>query len=106
MGYSKGIWRSGEDDQAALLGFKCANSHLRKASNYLLVELGVKQDCLVFGLLFLLVFEWIMKKVTSERVTGVKWVDGETLEDVDFVDDLALESDVKYAQEKMKVKAL
>ena len=40
-----------------------------------------------------------MKNITNGRVTGVlQWVDGQMLEDVDYVDDLALVlDDVKDA---------
>ena len=42
---------------------------------------------------------WLMKNITNGRVTGVlQWVDGQMLEDVDYVDDLALVlDDVKDA---------
>lgn len=41
-------------------------------------------------LLFLLVINWIMKKVTENRECGIKWLQGTQLDDLDYADDLAL----------------
>ena len=83
--------------------FQCAVLHEGKLSPYFLVETGVKQGCLLSGLLFLLVIDWLMKRTTENRRTGIEWVDGEVLEDVDFSDDLGLVSEnVEDAQEKIK----
>lgn len=89
--------------KALYLGFECEVLNERKTSNYFFVETCVKQDCLFFsGLLFLLLIDWLMK-VTSGKVTGAKWIDGEKLEAVDYADDFAalVSDDVKDVQEKM-----
>jgi hypothetical protein len=71
--------------------------HEGKSSPYFAVETGVKQGCLLSGLLFLLVVDWLLRKTVENQWdghnTGVKWVDGEALEDLDYADDLALVSE-------------
>ena len=83
-------------------GFECAVIHEGKLSTYFQVETGVKQGCLLSGLLFLLAIDWLMKRVTEKRQTGIEWINGETLEDLDYADDLGLVSDdFDDTQEKM-----
>ena len=82
-------------------GFRCSVIHDGKLSPFFAVETGVKQGCLLSGILFLLVVDWIMKRTTESRETGIEWVNGEFLEDIDYADDLALVSeDVDDLQEK------
>ena len=38
----------------------------------------------------MIVIDWLMREMTSARDTGVEWVEGEILEDLDYADDLAL----------------
>jgi hypothetical protein len=76
--------------------------HEGKMSAYFGVETGVKQGCLLSGLLFLLVIDWLMKRVTEMRNTGIKWVGNTVLEDLDYADDLDLVSNnFDDTQEKM-----
>ena len=83
-------------------GFECAVLHEGKLSEYFEVGTGVKQGCLLSGLLFLLAIDWLMKKVTEERETGIEWVEGAVLEDLDYADDLGLVSqNFEDTQEKM-----
>ena len=83
-------------------GFKCAVLHEGELSSFFAVESGVKQGCLLSGLLFVIVIDWLMKRTTEGRDTGVEWVNGEILEDIDYADDLALPSEgYEDAQEKM-----
>ena len=67
----------------------------------------MKQGCLLSGLLFVLVVDWLVRQtVEGQRVghdTGVKWVDGKVLEDLDYADDIALVSEgFDDLQEKSK----
>jgi hypothetical protein len=55
-------------------GFRCAVIHDEKFFAYFAVESGVKQGCILTGLLFLLIVNWMMKKTTENRVTGIGWV--------------------------------
>jgi hypothetical protein len=74
-----------------------------KLSTYLEIESGVKQGCLLLGLVFHLVIDWLMRKVTSVRETGIEWIDRTVLEDLDYADDLGLvSSNFDDTQEKMK----
>jgi hypothetical protein len=74
-------------------GFECAVIHEEKLSAYFEVETGVKQGCLLSGLLFLLVIDWLMRRTTEVRGTGIEWVFNTVLEDLDYADDLGLVSD-------------
>ena len=56
-------------------------------------SLEVRQGCVISGLLFLLALDWIMIKTTAETARrGIRWNYASVLEDLDFVDDIALPS--------------
>ena len=68
--------------------FRCAVEHESKLSNWFPVMSGVRQGCVMSGFLFVLVIDWIMRKITR-RKRGTQW-GLYTMEDLDFADDLAL----------------
>ena len=45
---------------------------------------------------YLFVTDWLMRKALEERNTGIRWRFTEKVEDLDFVDDLALLSSAKW----------
>jgi len=62
---------------------------------------GVKQGCVMSGFLFLLVVDWLMRKVTKNNNTGIRWKMTSKLEDLDFADNLALISPTfKHIEDK------
>jgi hypothetical protein len=71
-------------------GFVCGVLHNGKTSPFFAIETGVKQGCLLSGLLFLLVIDWLLKRTTEGRQEGIEWVNEEILEDLDYADDLGL----------------
>lgn len=68
---------------------KCRVVHRGKLGRWFTVESGVKQGCVLSPLLFLLVLDWVMRKVNAGG-RGIQWTLTERLEDIDFADDLAL----------------
>ena len=54
------------------------------------VKTGVKQGCCMSGFLFLLVIDWVMRRTSEGRRTGIRWQFENKLEDLDFADDVAL----------------
>ena len=54
------------------------------------VKTGVRQGCVISPTLFLVVIDWMMRKVTSDRPRGITWGLTARLEDCDFADDIAL----------------
>lgn len=56
---------------------------------------GVKQGCNMLGFLFLLVIDWIMRRTLEGDNTGIRWKLWSRLNDLDFVDDIALLSSTK-----------
>lgn len=50
----------------------------------------VNQGCLLSPFLFLLCINWIMKKIPTNKNTGIQWSLTEHVEDLDFADDIGL----------------
>ena len=62
-------------------------------SEWLNVKTGVKQGDVMSGFIFLTVVDWIMRRnTTAGNKTGIRWNFTSKLEDLDFVDDIALVS--------------
>ena len=66
---------------------------------------GVRQGCTMSGFLFLTVVDWVMRKTTEGPRNGIRWKLMDTLEDLDYADDIALLSSTK-AQCQRKVNRL
>ena len=82
-------------------GMQCQVLHGGEASPKFEVKTGVRQGCLLSPFLFLMAIDWIMRKTTEGKRNGIQWTLLEQLEDLDFVDDLALLSHThKQMQEK------
>ena len=60
------------------------NRKLNKAAE---VKTGVRQDCLLSPMVFLIVVDWIMRQTTGNEEAGIKWTHTKYLEDVDFAND-------------------
>ena len=52
------------------------------------LKTGVKQGCL----LFTFCIDWIMSETVKNKKRGITWMMTEMLEDLDFMDDIALSS--------------
>ena len=66
------------------------------------VKTRVKQGDVMSGFIFLLVVDWIMRRTTENRNTGIRWKFMSKLEDLDFADDIAL---LSSTQQQAQVKA-
>ena len=64
--------------------------HGGSKSEWFEVKSGVKQGCVMSGFLFLLVIDWIMRRTVSGTRKGISWRMMETLEDLDYADDIVL----------------
>lgn len=54
------------------------------------MKTGVRQNCLLSPLLFLLVVDWIMRTTTEGARTDIQWTLTSQLHDLDVADDVAL----------------
>ena len=63
------------------------NSSLRFSVNS-----GVRQGCVMSAFLFIMAIDWLMKTVTEQKQTGIRWSLFSVLEDLEFADDIALPS--------------
>ena len=70
--------------------FECTAIDRIETSEWFKIKSGVKQGCVMSGFLFLLALDWIMSKVTADKRRGIRWKFITVLEDLDFVDDIAL----------------
>ena len=70
-------------------------------SSWFEVKSGVRQGCVMSGFIFVLMMDWVMRH-TNNRKRGLRWKLTSVLEDLDYVDDVALISSSRFAdlQEK------
>ena len=68
----------------------CRIVHAGQLSDSFEVKTGVHQGCSLSPFLFLLSIDWIMKSMTTGKRNGIQWTLWTQLDDLDFVDDLAL----------------
>ena len=54
------------------------------------IRTGAKQDCVLFPLIFSLCIAWLMKRATVDVKRGITWTLMDTLEDLNFTDDIVL----------------
>ena len=59
-------------------------------SDWFQVKTGVRQGCVMSGFIFIIVIDWVMRKTTDGRRTGIRWDLTKLLEDLDYADDIAL----------------
>ena len=80
----------------------CQVIHDGKLSEPFQVQTGVRQGCLLSPTIFLLVVDWIMRRSTHNKKTGIQWTFTSQLEDLDFADDICLLSHrLQDAQDKL-----
>ena len=63
------------------------------------IQTGVKQGCILSPLLFGIAIDFVMRKCTNGK-TGIPWLNGTHLEDLDFADDIALMSTSTEAMQR------
>ena len=56
------------------------------------VKAGVRQGCIMSTVLFNLVVDWIMRRITEDKVKGIRWSPFSYLEELDYADDLGLDA--------------
>lgn len=71
-------------------GYECHVLHQGKLTEAIPVNAGVRQGCILSPILFLLVLDSVMRRVTRNRRRGIQWGLRERLEDLDFADDICL----------------
>lgn len=70
-------------------GYKARLEHEGAITEEIAIESGVKQGCILSPTLFLILVDWIMRKVTDDR-TGIRWNLFNQLEDLKFADNVYL----------------
>ena len=79
---------------------QCAVIDEGEESEWFSVKTGVKQGCSMSGFLFLLVLDFVMRKTTKDKDTGLRWKLATKLEDLDFADDIALLSPTQQMMQR------
>ena len=76
--------------------------HGSRKSEWFEVKSGLKQGSVMSGFLFLLIVDWIMRKTLSEGKTGIRWRMLESLDDLEYADDIVLLAEAwRHVQEKL-----
>ena len=70
--------------------FQCSVPEDGELTIWSKITTGVKQGCVISGFLFLLVFDWVMRKTTEGHMNGIRWNFTTSLEDLEFADDVVL----------------
>ena len=55
-----------------------------------IIKSGVRQGCVMSGLLFNIVIDWVLCRTTEGRRRGIHWSLTSVLEDLDYADDIVL----------------
>ena len=76
-------------------GFQCAVEYQGEKCEWFDIKTGVKQGCNMAGFLFLIVLDWVMRRTVGNGENGIRWKLTSKLDDLDFVDDVALLSATK-----------
>ena len=69
---------------------RCAVRYGGEVGEWFQIVTGVRQGCVLSPLIFALVVDWVMARVAKDADTGLRWVNGDRLRDLDFADDIAL----------------
>ena len=82
-------------------GSRCRVIHGGGLTDPFDVKTGTRQGCMLSPFLFLLVIDWVTRQSLHGYRTGIHWISGKILEDLEYADDLALLShSVDDMQEK------
>ncbi|VDP34473.1 unnamed protein product [Schistosoma curassoni] len=82
-------------------GVNCKIVHGGQLTDLFEIKTGVRKCCLLSPFLFLLVIDRIMKTSTYEGKRGIQWTSRMWMDDLHFVDDLAL---LSHTQQQMQEK--
>jgi hypothetical protein len=78
--------------------FKCSIGSSSNTSLH--VKSGVRQECMMSALLFIIAVDWVMRSTLSEDNTGIRWTLLSKLEDLVYADDLALLSHLETQMQR------
>ena len=79
----------------------CQVIHHGKLSETFEVKTGVRQECILSPLIFVMVIDWIIRKAVKQNQNGIQWTFTKQLDDLDFADDICLLSHThKHMQKK------
>ena len=79
---------------------QCAVVDEGEESEWFSAKTGVKQGCSMSGFLFLLVLDFVMRKTTKDKDTGLRRKLTTKLEDLDFADDITLLSPTQLMMQR------
>ena len=65
------------------------------------VKSGVRQGCVMSGLLFIVAIDWITSRTTQDARRGIRWTLFTQLEDLDYADDIPL---LSHTEQQMQQK--
>ena len=81
-------------------GMTCRLVHRRQHTDTFEVRPGVRQGCLRSPVMFPLTMDWVMKTSTVQERSGIQWTLWRQLNDLDYVDYLALLSHTRHQMQE------
>ena len=74
--------------------------HGRQLTDAFVVRPGVRQECLLFPVMFQVTMDWVMKTSTTHGLNGIQWTLWKQLDDLDYADGLALLLQTRYQMQE------
>lgn len=75
-------------------GYSCKELHQWKLAAPIVWYLGVKQGCILYPSIFLVIMDELIRRAAEGRRRGLNWRIGDQLEAIDFADDVCLLSQI------------
>ena len=82
--------------------FKCTVEDQGEIGKWFDIKTGIKQECNMSGLFFLIVMDWVLRRTVGHGENGIRWKFASELDNLDFTDVMLISSTKQQIQEKQQ----